>query len=482
MFLGSVESEHPSSIASWLVAVGVDDLTLVPPQLVVHIGGLMYYVQAYVEAYHRAPLYTADDMPKHPIVYRRPIPPPSSSSSSDGDTLMDTQDLIPMSSRVLREICRGRTADSLPPELQQFASMDVIEMQDPCMATPEFATLDPTPPNQPPHNAPQKQQAVSQNPPQKQQPVSQSSLDQHMRLEVPTGVTDRIVRHRAIAIPSTIKPVHKLTPLAPTIPRDPTPKTILPTVHHAANDVTGHPKGVSDSLHEGPRKIQPQRILLRGETSIPAANHHLPLLKSRSIPSVPEDISKSAALDAQFPEQIDSTFPLESKIHKKRMKPLDPKKIPQKAKGFPCGPLKGPFSSKYKWTRPLPNAIASTSETIKKGKETARPKRRSELPPAAGPAKRTTGKEKLSEKASITLNPEGFYEVQVQYDHIAELASACGFKNNDLEDILAMDNEQRRIQAKKDTDGPTITEEVPELDMTRFDPDPEDELTSDEDI
>lgn len=54
--LGSVEPENTSSIASWLVAVGVDDLTLVPPQLVTHIGGMMYYIQVYAEAWHRAPI------------------------------------------------------------------------------------------------------------------------------------------------------------------------------------------------------------------------------------------------------------------------------------------------------------------------------------------------------------------------------------------------------------------------------------------
>lgn len=111
------------------------------------------------------------------------------------------------------------------------------------------------------------------------------------------------------------------------------------------------------------------------------------------------------------------------------------------------------------------------------------PKRKHVQPPSAGPAKRTTGKNKASEQANISFNPEGFYEVQVQYDHLAEMASACGFKNKDLEEVIAMDNEQRRLQASHNQpDSEMTTEEVPELDMTRFDPDPEDELTSDEEV
>lgn len=143
-----MEPENTSSIASWLVAVGVDDLTLVPPQLVVHIGGMMYYAQVYTEAWHRAPIYTAEEMPKHPKVYTWPQPPPSSSSSDDDGFTMDDHELIPMSTQVLRDMCWGRTAESLPPELRRFATMEVIDMHDPQMDTQDQATGDPQQGNQ----------------------------------------------------------------------------------------------------------------------------------------------------------------------------------------------------------------------------------------------------------------------------------------------------------------------------------------------
>ena len=129
VYLGSIAPEDPASLASWIVAVGVDDLSLVPPQLAMHDGGLVHPIQVYTMAYRRGPIYSADEMPKHPKIYRRPQPPPSSTSSSDGELPPDDMEIIPMSSQVLRELCRGKTAESLPPELRQFATMEVLEME-----------------------------------------------------------------------------------------------------------------------------------------------------------------------------------------------------------------------------------------------------------------------------------------------------------------------------------------------------------------
>lgn len=47
-----------------------------------------------------------------------------------------------MSSQVLWELCRGKTAESLPPELRQFATMEVIEMKYPSAATQPLVTHD----------------------------------------------------------------------------------------------------------------------------------------------------------------------------------------------------------------------------------------------------------------------------------------------------------------------------------------------------
>lgn len=48
-----------------------------------------------------------------------------------------------MSSVVLREICKGRTADSLPLELRRFSTLEEIPIEDPHMAAGTQATQDP---------------------------------------------------------------------------------------------------------------------------------------------------------------------------------------------------------------------------------------------------------------------------------------------------------------------------------------------------
>lgn len=104
---------------------------------------MMYYIQVYTKAYQWAPIYSFDDLPKQPKVYKRPQPPPSSSDSSEDGNMLDDTELIPMSTQVLREICRGRTADSLPPKLRRFAALEVIDMTYPQRDTQPVATMDP---------------------------------------------------------------------------------------------------------------------------------------------------------------------------------------------------------------------------------------------------------------------------------------------------------------------------------------------------
>lgn len=471
VFLGSVEPENPSSIASWLVAVGVDDLTLVPPQLVVHIGGMMYYLQVYVEAWHRAPIYTSDDMPKHPKVYRRPIPPPPSSTSSEDGTTKDDQELIPMSSQVLREMCRGRTADSLPPELRRFATMEVVEMPTSEMPPQDVATGDPQVENPPDNQQPMINPLI-------QQSESQRSPDQTLHSPISLGVSDQ---HRR-QLTTTIDNHKQLSHRKPILSQPQLPLLSIP----ASSNFINLTDGVAGQSHEAAapplgerRRIHPQKILQRGESSAPVGNRASHAQIPRTAPSVQLNNTKLDAISAQITEKIISPIIKEPPVLKPV--PQDPKKILPKQKGLPCGPTKGPLATKYKWTRPTSKPIPNSNQVIKKGKDPIRPKRKNALPLIPTPAKRATGKEKISEQATISFNPEGFYEVKVQYDHIAKLATGCGFKNSDIEEVIAKDNEQRRNQALNNPPVPegNIEDDL-DPDMGRFDPDPEDALTSDE--
>lgn len=470
VYLGSVEPENTSSIASWLVAVGVDDLTLVPPQLVVHIGGMMYYLQVYAEAWHRAPIYTSDEMPKHPKVYRRPIPPPPSSTSSEEGTMLDDQELIPMSTQVLREMCRGRSADSLPPELRRFATMEVIEMQNSDMPTTEVATGDPQPDNRPQNKQPIIVPQILHSFPQRSPALNKQP-------HTFTGVADHHSKHLTTAIDNHNQHSHsKSLPTQPNLPL-----LTVPAVSDCLNyknSTAGYSQKAADPLLGGKKRIQPHKILLRGESSATVGNHAIQEQIPGGRPPIQGNNCNNNEGGARITEKNISPKTQEAAVPK-----IDPKKILPKQKGFPCGPTKGPLATKYKWTKPASKPNPNSSIVIKKGKEVQRPKRKNTVPLIANPPKRATGKDKINEQALISFNPEGFYEVQVQYDHIAKLASGCGFKNSDIEEAITKDNEQRRIQALTNpANSERIFEEDPELEMRRFDPDLEDELTSEEEV
>lgn len=87
--------------------------------------------------------------------------------------------------------------------------------------------------------------------------------------------------------------------------------------------------------------------------------------------------------------------------------------------------------------------------------------------------------------AQITFNPTGYYETHVNADHISALAAGCGFKTQDVQDVIEADNAQRRDQAaqnlNEDLGAHHTTETDMDYDLARFEPDPNDELTSDED-
>lgn len=64
----------------------------------------------------------------------------------------------------------------------------------------------------------------------------------------------------------------------------------------------------------------------------------------------------------------------------------------------------------------------------------------------------------------------------MHYDHISNLATGCGFKPSDVQAVIESDNNQRRAQASVQL---TTTNEEGESDP-RFELDPNDELTSEE--
>lgn len=372
--------------------------------------------------------------------------------------MKDDSELIPMSAQVLREMCRGRTTDSLPPELRQFASLEEIDMQDPHNATLEGAAFNPDEDNQATLN-------IMQNQPQSLQRPADT-------LRSPPGVKNRVAA-TSMAPPTSPQRSHHIQSTAKDAITAIPQRTVGGSHLIQPHGVTNEGRRATDLTQQTQRRIKPFRILQRGESSAPPANQISMALNSTPILPCQTDNSKGGRTENQGTTLKAAPILLDHAPN--------PRKIQLgRNRSLALGPTKGPLSTKYVWRKPNVKKNPAI-QTQRKGKETGQPKRKGSLQTAAGPAKRPNGKGKEKEQAQVSFNPEGFYEVKVSYDHVSRLAEGCGFQASEVEAAIQLDNEQRRTNSKEHTTNQTLnTEEEPELDMGRFDPDSNDEMTSEE--
>ena len=80
------------------------------------------------------------------------------------------------------------------------------------------------------------------------------------------------------------------------------------------------------------------------------------------------------------------------------------------------------------------------------------------------------------------FNSEAFYEVNVHYEHVSKLAAGYGFKTEDVEKVIQKDNAQRQLHASLQQNLNTTVSEEEDPDLSRFELDPNDELTSEEEV
>lgn len=190
-----------------------------------------------------------------------------------------------------------------------------------------------------------------------------------------------------------------------------------------------------------------------------------------------KESDKPAIVEAQNTELIPTPTPVDAVPDRAEALAPDPKRSTQaKKKGLAYGPTRGPISTKYTWRKPVTKKVPVIS---KRDKGVTGPKRKNTQPPLPASAKRSMGRSK--DQAQVSLNPEGFYEVKVSYEHISKLATGCGFQTSDIQAAINSDNNQRRAEAHANT---TTTDKAPagenDMDLGRFDPDPDDEMTSEE--
>ncbi|KAF3320615.1 hypothetical protein FCM35_KLT14749 [Carex littledalei] len=358
--------------------------------------------------------------------------------------------------------CRNpKRCGSLPPELRRFAGDDRMDLNITRMVTHSMQAGNPA-----------DRAAETQHPSQTVQTVPLQSLD---RIQPPPTEFD-VAGHSGISPTQhdSQRNSRCLIQSKQPMPANPRNRGADPCDNYEAglavatllqNNSCQKPPAAS-----GPK---PHRILSRGEPSknVSAA------VSVRADGA--ESVQKETEILSPFEEhaktlEVSKTDANSAKAQQKNR--AQSTNTRPKLKPLRQGPLCiAPQSRKFKWTRPTPS---NNAQVTKKLIAAASNKRKIVPSQAPGNPKRPVkGKEK--QQAELSFNPEGFYEVQVHYDHISKLATGCGFTHKDVEEVIKIDNAQRQLASRTTTSADTMqTEEEP--DLSRFEPDSSDELTSDE--
>lgn len=150
-FLGTVSQPREGDIAVWTVVVATTDLSLIPHQIGYMVGGLETPVEVIPKTWTHCPLYKASEIfqPKEkyqPIFPKTPTPP-----ASKEIIVSNNGDILHISRSALLDLCRGKDPMELPEEVR--AAVGGLAMAEEHNPTSVIATVDPTEAHA--HNSPQ---------------------------------------------------------------------------------------------------------------------------------------------------------------------------------------------------------------------------------------------------------------------------------------------------------------------------------------
>lgn len=88
------------------------------------------------------------------------------------------------------------------------------------------------------------------------------------------------------------------------------------------------------------------------------------------------------------------------------------------------------------------------------------------------------GQNKEEAMATLGLNPEGYFQLQIEHQLGRQIAEKCGVTTEGVFQLLTQDNEERRKE-NSGSNTPLTEAEIEEINRC-FDPETEDELGSEE--
>lgn len=456
LYLGSVQPEDVASITTFIAAVAVDDLSLVPQQMTMHAGGMVYTIDVHTITWERTPLYTAAEMPRLPERYTRPQPQPDSSSSDD-EPATDDHEPVLMSRTVLRELCRGRTADSLPPELRPFASLEVIAMEDPHVDAHTIATQDP----------PAADQGTDL--------LTQNGRLENIQVQDRMGNNGSTVNEAGLKTPTILA---RTTFLAHNRSGPESSLVMLPKV--TSFQLT---RGTHQQNRSGTVQCRQAEAGKMGGSAVQTIHPHTESTtnKLKRILISGDKLLLRDSSGNNF-KGGDSRVGRVSTHKDKGDQPARKDKGPlldQSIEAATVGPNSGDL-------------------TLKQIQRSVRQKRKTHTSGLLGSTKKKNagGASGSGSGPLVSFDPTGHFQFKVDAGHVINLASGCGFRVKDVEDIIQKDNAARQqpqagvhldpgtSSASARTDLPPIgneeDEEEDDYDLSRFDLDPNDVLSSEE--
>lgn len=424
-YLGSIHQSNPANLSRWSVAVAVDKLERVPHELEVHAGGFEYVAIIQPRKWIRANLYKATDLlPKHPKFTKNHLDPKSKRPESP--------EHIHISMNVLRDICRDKDPRTLPPEIQAMLSgasdsrvisvAQVEQMAGIYASVPEYDLA--------------------------------SGKDSQGGDDLIQGLDDIMQTGQdALKQVSTSQASTQHSP-QPIIAREsPQPVKIL---QRSASDKTN-----SDEVQNQRRSPDQSRPVVEGSGV-------------RMVQSV-RDRQKESKCQKGNKNKIRQGMQHSSLSAAEGTRP-NSKPIKRNTVHLPPGPISRQLlRGESSWARP----------NAKDGKKAVIPPRQATFKKPIQISRRgrlrRVGDRPTSHKddQAEVRNTEGFYEVAVEYSHLALLASGCGLQVEDVDRALQDDNHQRLLEREHSVDMGSEEEEGPDI---TFDPEMEEDIESAEDL
>ncbi|KAF3339978.1 hypothetical protein FCM35_KLT15749 [Carex littledalei] len=475
-YLGSLESLNPASLEYWVAVVATEDLRQIPLTVSVRVGGMDHSVAVQPVKWIHNLLYGATDLPQIPIKFT--VPPPSSpDSSSDDGAPGDDNELIPMRRSVLREICKGRDIHSLPAQLREMLAGE--EERHPTSATPCHSVAAE-------NLVQQSQNSTDLMSPQLERLCETGQQQGAAGHYMPPAAAPEAAKNQGSHMPRILqrssdpacKGKDKMDEVGQSLNQTqlatPTPQICsLPDPPRGRGRPRGSKKkstlqlgeSAKSSLH---RTLEKGPFLANSDTVEPPHQHGQ--LTGHRSPTI--QLVGSAPYNLR-PQQIRQT---------RHSRTSDPNKERNTQSAFP-------FPADDSLLVPKRGAVSREVQKclqIADGPSPLNHKRKSlghiSIPSRPDPQKKIIGAGRPPNNSTVqaTLNPEGFYEVQVQQAYCKELGNACGVTEKDVMQCLQEDNSERQLVYTS----PAGTSHAPPSDDKftpgRFDPDSADELESDD--